>query len=492
MRNDSRRLLAVAGGLALSLLVANCGTTSPGGGGGATPAPSASPAVPVPSSVSDPVLSNRHADPNGSLTSQNLAQLQQAWYFRTDSNVTQSPLVEDGNVYLADWDGNVYALGLADGSEHWRTHAADPKAEWPWHGFAGSGALGAGTLYEASVEGKLYALDPRTGAIRWQTPISDDPQAGSLAKLLYHDGLVYVGLQSVAEPLSKERPESAINFRGSVAAFDAKTGQEVWRRSLADAPHDGVAVWSSFALDPGMNALFVTTGNNYTGDASRYSDSILALNAKTGDIYWSKQFNDHDVWLPIKRLGPDYDFPAGAQLFEATIDGQNRKLVGAGQKSGAFWALDRRTGELVWWDQISNGGTLGGMHAEASIGTDRVLAWGNDSYALEATPSEHPMTIKALDINTGKPLWVVSGAQPASLTTAGVLSSDVYLVPSLDGKIRGYRASDGRKVWTSGGYTSIGSSLVLSGDTLLYGTGVPDKFGGQGTATGLYALRIGQ
>ena len=57
--------------------------------------------------------------------------------------------------------------------------------------------------------------------------------------------------------------------------------------------------------------------------------------------------------------GPDYDFGQGPALFSATIGGQARDLLGAGQKSGVYWALDRDTGTVVWQTEVGPGSVLG-------------------------------------------------------------------------------------------------------------------------------------
>ena len=87
---------------------------------------------------------------------------------------------------------------------------------------------------------------------------------------------------------------------------------------------------------PGLrsNILYFGTGNNYTPPSSPLSDSLVAVDAKTGELKWAQQATAHDIWTPTNPLGPDYDFGAAPQLFEAMIDGEQRPLVGIGQKSG--------------------------------------------------------------------------------------------------------------------------------------------------------------
>jgi polyvinyl alcohol dehydrogenase (cytochrome) len=434
-------------------------------------------------------LNNAHASTQSTINSANVAQFHLAWTIPTQASITHMPLVDGGRVLFADWAGNAYAADATTGKILWQQHLEEPNLKWPWWGFAGVGAVGQGTLFEASAEGDAFALDEATGTVKWHAHFAAHPAGGNIGQILYNGGLVYIGLSSVEEALSSQ-PGYVPSFTGAVMALDANTGKTVWERPLVQPPANGVSVWSSFALDPAMNALFFATGNNYTGDPSPSSDAMYAVNAKTGDILWFKQILNNDIWVPGHPIGPDWDFSGGAQLFTATVNGQTRQLVGAGSKSGIYWAFDRNTGDIIWATGISNGGVLGGMHAEASVGPNMILAWGNDSFGINqtagtASPADHPMTIKALDPGTGKPLWVIPNAQPASLRSPGFLSNDVYLVGSLDGKVRGYRISDGQQMWTSLLHGSIGSGINVAGDSMFFGTGVLKLFGGNEQGNGV-------
>lgn len=348
--------------------------------------------------------------------------------------------------------------------------------DWPWHGLAGTGTLGDGKLFEASVEGTAFALDPSSGKVLWKTRITDDPHAGNLSTLLYYDDLVYIGLQSVEEPLSHMKKDFVPDFQGKVVALNADTGEIVWEKRLVEAPHNGVPMWTSFALDPEMNTLFFSTGNNYTGEASALSDAVIAVDHKTGETKWFRQVTEHDVWTMASPEGPDYDFSGGPQLFRADVDGISKKLVGAGQKSGIFYVFDAQTGDKVWATSIGYGGVDGGMHGEASIGEGRVLAWSNNGYHHGMNPDKHPISVKALDASTGKHLWVKNHAQPAAIVP-GYLANDVYFVGSLDGTLQAYGAADGKQLWKIKNPSPIISWLWVKDNSLYLGGGVPGVLG---------------
>jgi polyvinyl alcohol dehydrogenase (cytochrome) len=215
---------------------------------------------------------------------------------------------------------------------------------------------------------------------------------------------------------------------------------------------------------------------------------MIAANAQTGDILWSQQATQNDLWTAAQPVGPDADFGGGPQLFDATINGQVRQLVGGGQKNGAFRVYDRATGAPVWASLVGPGGVGGGIRGEASIGTDRLFIWSNDG--MGGMPQQHPITVAALDLATGKTLWSVPKAQPAIGQSGGFLSNDVYFVGSLDGTIKAYRAADGQVLMTVQAPGPIASSLFVQGDTLIFGTGVPAAFGGKQGGSGVSAYAV--
>ncbi|HEX7899628.1 MAG TPA: PQQ-binding-like beta-propeller repeat protein [Planctomycetota bacterium] len=434
-------------------------------------------------------LANHHAHADAGLDSRNVAGLKPAWKIGTETYVTHRPLIEDGRVYFADWGGRVYAADLRSGKILWARDVETPLKERPWHGFAGTGALGDGLLFEASAEGNAFALDVRTGELRWKVRLAPgEPTAGNAGPLLYHEGLVYAGLCSAEELIQEKGFRPA--FRGAVIALDAKTGKTAWTLRLAEPPANGVAVWGGFALDADTRTLFFTTGNNYTGAATDLADAVVAVDGRAGKVRWKRQITENDVWTMTDPKGPDYDFGTGPQLFEVQRNGTSLRLVGAGQKSGVYVALDRETGTPVWQAAVGYGELAGGILADASVADGRVLVWSNNSFnPYTRKPGDCPMSVKALDAATGATLWALPKPQPAGVTAAGFLSKDVYFVPSLDGQIRAYRAGDGRLLWMSPEEdASIGASIAAGGGVLCAGRGVPEMFGGKGkTGHGVWA-----
>ena len=444
-----------------------------------------------PSQAND--VHNRHAEPQSGIHSGNVARLRPLWKADTEHPVTHRPLPLGGRVYFADWGGHVHAVDARDGRPLWRKKVEDPKADWPWHGFCGTGALGDGLLFEASAEGNAFALDPDTGEVKWTADfVPGEEYAGNCGAILHHDGLVYIGCSSVEEGMAQQVKGFEERFRGRVVALDAKTGKQAWVLFLCEPPANGVAVWGSFALDPDTRTLFFGTGNNYSGKATSLSDSVVAVDARTGKVRWSKQFTANDVWTMAKQVGPDYDFPCGPQLFEAGGGDRTRKLLGIGQKSGVYHALDRETGAVVWQAVVGHGEIGGGIMADASVGEGRVFVWSNNSLnPLTRQPAAPVMNVKALAAADGAPAWVVNGVRATGVTNAGVLARDVYLVSSVAGVVRAYHAQDGRELWSSpADQPSTGASLAVACEMLFVGRGLPEMFGGNQKGNGLHAFAV--
>lgn len=262
-------------------------------------------------------------------------------------------------------------------------------------------------------------------------------------------------------------------------------------KPLVEAPQNGVAVWSSFAVDPAMDALFFATGNSYTGEPTELSDAVIAVDAKTGETIWANQVTSQDVWTPADPIGPDVDFGSGPQLFEATIDGELRQLVGAGQKTGQYMAFDRLTGEMLWLTNVGLAGIGGGIRGEAGIGEDRIVVWSNNSWddvGPGAGPTEFPIDVEALDPATGERLWSNPQSQPAVGWAGGYLSGDVFFVGSLDGTIKAYDTDDGNVLTMLRAPGAVSSALLVEGDTLYVGIGVPPAFGGGFRTNGMVAF----
>jgi glucose dehydrogenase len=141
-----------------------------------------------------------------------------------------------------------------------------------------------------------------------------------------------------------------------IRGFDVRSGRQVWQFHVmkADswgkdsAEHVGnMAAWAPLSADEQLGIVYVPTsaptisyyGGHRPGN-NLYSDCLLALNAKSGELIWYFQMVHHDLW--------DYDNSAPPTLGDITVDGKHIPAVVQPNKSGYLYVFDRRTGKPVW------------------------------------------------------------------------------------------------------------------------------------------------
>jgi alcohol dehydrogenase (cytochrome c) len=205
-------------------------------------------------------------------------------------------------------------------------------------------ALAYGRVYAVTLDDKLIAMDATNGKPIFATTIAD-PAVGyteTLAPQVYN-GMVYVGSAGGEWPL-----------RGFIAAYDAQSGKQIWRWNTTDPKtyqgdswkRGGSMVWTTPAIDAQRGLVIFSTGNpnpDLDGTVRKgdnlWSDSIVALDAKTGKLRWYYQELKHDVW--------DYDAVSNVVLFDVHQNGQTIPAAGEAGKVGWFFIVDRRNGKLI-------------------------------------------------------------------------------------------------------------------------------------------------
>jgi polyvinyl alcohol dehydrogenase (cytochrome) len=362
----------------------------------------------------------------------------------------------------------------------------------------------------------VLALDPATGALKWKTQMETDVYAVITSSPVLDAGSLYVGVSSLAET----KVGSA--FRGSVVALDAATGAIQWRTytiSDAAAGFTGASVWSSSpTVDRKRKQLYVTTGNNYAapggGLASvegNYVDAVIALDLTTGAIKWGRSLpgggapGATDVFP--SGGGPDSDFGAGANLFSATIGGQLKDLVGAGQKSGDYWAFDPDTGQTVWTTKTGPGGVAGGIDFGTATDGYRIYVEVNDSLATpwtiagsgpQAGTSSTSGFWAALDPADGHIVWQIANPALSRPATGGastdgpvVVVNGVLFGGSMDqsGTMFAMNAATGEVLWSFQSGGSVYGGPAVANGVVYWGCGYSMGTFGTGTPCAkLYAF----
>jgi polyvinyl alcohol dehydrogenase (cytochrome) len=330
-----------------------------------------------------------------------------------------------------------------------------------------------GVVYVAGSMGgeTLSAIDAKTGKTKWTSPIDTDPFAAGYSSPIVAGKLVLIGDSSAEEGSASANA----TFHGAVVAFDAATGKEAWRFATVAPPYNGCSVWSTVSLDLDAKRIFASTGNNYTEKAGSTSDSLFGLDLDTGKQAWQFQASQGDVYTIVNPQSPDSDFGTNPIVFEATVGGQQRKLVGAGQKSGKFWVLDRTTGEKLWERDLGPGSPLGGVMNNGAFDGERIYVASN--MAASTDPGGEPAaaggsgisTLFALNPVTGDIFWErqLRDWVWAPITLANGVG---FVAPGR--VLEAFDVKSGKKLFEHRVAGTIASAPVVANGRVIFGSGM--------------------
>ncbi|MDA1093125.1 MAG: pyrroloquinoline quinone-dependent dehydrogenase [Acidobacteria bacterium] len=329
---------------------------------------------------------NTRSSPANAVTPDNVEQLEIAWTWRPEERAreefgtipgafTSTPIMIDDTVYVSTNYNRVAALDPATGEVRW---VFDPRAYED-----GMPALGGGFRHRGvttwrdgddlrvflASRFRLFSIDARTGEVVtsfgeagvvdlsqdliW--PIDRSHFEFNAAPVVYKN-LVIVGSAVGDRVIYRRTPP------GDVRAYDARTGALVW--SFHTIPQEGefgsqtweneawrytgaTNVWAGVTVDEVNELVFLPVGNptnSYYGGQrlgdNLFAESLVALDANTGERAWHFQIVHHGVW--------DYDLPTQPMLMPITVDGRSIDAVVQLTKQGLTFVFDRVTGEPVW------------------------------------------------------------------------------------------------------------------------------------------------
>ncbi len=303
---------------------------------------------------------NQRYSPLKQINRDNVHELKAVWRARLDGSGMEiqhsgeaQPIVYDGVVYIVTGANDVFAISVETGERLWKYEAyLDPAiATSICCGWAARGlALGEGKIFVGQLDGKLVALDQRSGDPVWEIQ-AERWQAGYTitSAPLYFDGMVITGFAG-----------AEYGTRGRVKAYSAGDGSLLWTFYTVPEPgqpgsdtwpadsdawkNGGGSVWQTPAVDPDLGLLYFYTANagpDFNGSTREgdnlFTSSVVALKASKGEMSWYYQTVHHDIW--------DYDGTNPVILFDAEIDGRQRKGIAAAGKTSFVYILDRTNGE---------------------------------------------------------------------------------------------------------------------------------------------------
>ena len=428
---------------------------------------------------------NRHS-PLDRIHRGNVQDLALQWFYPIPDMpmIEGTPVVIAGVMYVTAVN-QVYALDATTGREIWRY--SQPRTE----GLVGDPAIGLNRgvavrddlVFTVTDHAHVIALDRFTGELVWDTEMDDYREHyGAVAAPLVVGDLVVAGISA-----------GDTGLRGFLDAYHADTGERAWRFWTIPAPGEPGsetwgdpevlrrgcgATWLTGSYDAELDLLYWATGNpcpdlngeRRPGD-NLYTNSVVALRPRTGEMIWYFQFTPHDTH--------DWDAQEPLLLIDEEFRGRPRKLLVQGNRNGFFYVLDRTNGQFLlgepfvnqtwaagiddsgrpivlpgtdpteegvdvcpairgatnWWATSYHPGTkLFYLLAHESCMTytkndqdwQRGRSWLGGTVRL-ADGSPNQKFIRALDIQTGRTVWSYPQTGQAQ-TYSGVLSTDGDLV----------------------------------------------------------------
>jgi len=311
----------------------------------------------------------QHYSPLEKINEDNVTKLGLAWSLDLmPGHSTTGPLAVEGKIYFATKHAVIHAVDAMTGREVWvHDSQAAAKAEHRLRQAYGTRGIAwwNSKIYSGTTDGRLIALDAETGREQWSVLTvpggENDVRFISGAPRVF-DGKVIIGHGGA----------DAGPTRGYVTAYDAETGEQLWRfYTVPGNPADGLenaamalaaktwsgewwafggggTVWNAITYDAETDTIFLGTGNGYPwnhrirsegkGD-NLFLSSIVALHARTGEYKWHYQTNPGETW--------DYNAAMDMQLADLEVDGKSRKVLMTAPKNGFFYVIDRLTGELI-------------------------------------------------------------------------------------------------------------------------------------------------
>jgi glucose dehydrogenase len=370
--------LSILLGVAVTVVPASAAAGSHGAGGPDSGEPgSTEPEGLAPTGADMPTvggnLGNQHYSGLTQINKRNLHKLGPVWRTHVsavppatdDTGQQTTPIVADGVIYLDTPNGEVIAVDGKTGEAKWKWVPEDFDTEGTRRGVS----LGDGKVYTLADGDRIVALDKDTGEEVWVAQPADEAgvDLGRIDRVatVYSDGVVYAhaanGDRAAVVAVNSDDGSYIWHFfggpdRGTI--FTDVNGNSVdagatWGPVLPDGTEcnleGGATPWMHGAVDPELGMYYMTFGNARSCTSSQngslrpgdnlFSSTMVAVDRKTGEYKWHYQSIRHDVW--------DMDNVHPPTLADIDVNGEERKVVFYGSKSGHQFVLDRTNGQPV-------------------------------------------------------------------------------------------------------------------------------------------------
>jgi len=479
------------------------------------------------------------------LTRDNVARLGVKWTFQTDAIITAQPVVATVDlglegptdvVFVQSWDGFLYALRLADGSEVWRFETIlYPGVTFPNTGSALVADVGGVDRVFFGAGQTFYSLDAATGSEVWRFEAGtgcavppdlcgfDGERNQIETSPVMVDGKVVFGMDVNDKETGK----------GGIYAVDAGDGRLSWFFDLESGstctplPGDDIRNFDGYhsETDLGLPAGFLTTrpgcnfdrtptgcGNVWASPAADDARQLLYFASSNCDTDLNPATNrppppmppydeaifalDYDGvavwrWRPREEDTGDLAFGATPQLFTIDFGGDLREVVGVGNKDGTYYVLDRDGVNEVsgvawndldpstmpyWTTSLVPGGAAGGVIGPAAIDVASGRIYAGTAPGFDPLNPQRP-TVHAMNLDTGAIVWQ-NTSETNSAASFGPTSGIPGLVLSGDvgfggGNLRFYDADTGEKLLSRAiAFPAVACAATVVDGTVLVGGGV--------------------
>jgi polyvinyl alcohol dehydrogenase (cytochrome) len=427
--------------------------------------------------------------------------LKWAFGFPTGETTSSQPTIAGGRVFVASDNGFIYSLDAATGCVYWSFEGGSIVRGAVTVGPVTGQGSARFAVFFGDGHANIFAVNAQDGKMLWKTKVDNHVVARITAGTKFYNGKLIVPVSSSEEFVSGNPGYPCCTSRGSVVALDANTGKQIWKawvvpgdpkpvKTMANgvtiwAPGGG-GVWNTPTIDPVRNAIYFGTGDATTFPSPKTTDGIMAVDVVSGDLLWSFQADENDVFMggcggPEKSdacpnpMGPDLDI--GNPPILKTLPNGKRILIG-GTKRGHVFALDPdNNGKLLYRVLASTGAPApAGTGARGAGGT---IVWGGAADDQNAYYGAVSAGLTAIRLSTGERAWSFSPPQGrGNLGAAPTAMPGVVFEGSSTGVLYALSAADGKQLWefntaqefkTVNGVTAHGGAISTTGATIANG-----------------------